>query len=102
MRKFGYSRFVWRATLLLSFVAWWPLRAQQPPTITTQPQSQPGPAGTNVTLSVTASGHKPLSYQWRFNASPVPDATNSVLTLINVQCLNQGVYSVVVTNPFGS
>lgn len=73
-----------------------------PPSITTPPQSQNAATGTNVTLSVLATGSAPLSYQWRFNASNLSGATSSTLTLTNVQPANAGDYDVLVTNPAGS
>jgi uncharacterized repeat protein (TIGR02543 family) len=41
-----------------------------PPSITTQPQSKVIQRGQTVTLSVTAIGTAPLSYQWYMGASP--------------------------------
>jgi len=41
-----------------------------PPTITTQPQSQTIGSGQTATLSVTAAGTGPLSYQWFTGSSP--------------------------------
>jgi hypothetical protein len=73
-----------------------------PPVILVQPQSQTVYAGTNVTLSVTATGAPPLSFQWLVNGTPRSTATNSVLTLLNVQTNDTGDYSVVVTNAAGS
>src|SRR6266550_6809137 len=70
--------------------------AQQPPEITTQPQSQTITNGNNALFTVTAQGHKPLSYQWLFNALPIAGATNSDLALTNVQCSNAGIYSITV------
>jgi hypothetical protein len=51
---------------------------------------------------VTATGAGPLAYQWRFNGVPTPGATNSTLTLTNVQATNAGDYTVVVTNSTGA
>src|SRR5439155_1350407 len=70
------------------------------PAITQQPQNTGGMAGTNVSFSVFATGAAPLSYQWRFNGNNIPQATNSALTLNNVQTANAGAYSVVVMNMF--
>ena len=56
-----------------------------PPTIVTQPQSQTVTQGANVTFNVVVSGTPPLEYGWRFNGSFIPGATNSSLTLLNVQ-----------------
>jgi hypothetical protein len=44
-----------------------------------------------------------ISYQWRFNGTnDAPGATNSSLTLANAQPADGGVYSVWVSNVFGS
>ncbi len=56
-----------------------------PPQITVQPASQTISSDTNATLSVTATGAEPLSYQWYRGASgdtntPMANATNSILT----------------------
>lgn len=72
------------------------------PSITTQPLSQTENAGTNVTFSTAASGTAPVTYQWLFNASQIPGATNAVLTLVNVQSTNAGTYTAVASNLYGS
>jgi hypothetical protein len=79
-----------------------------PPAITTQPQSMTVMPGSNVIFTVMANGTEPLSYQWRKNGTNmvnggiVSGATNSALTIANVQTNNAGNYTVVVTNSFGS
>lgn len=73
-----------------------------PPAIFVSPTSQAVRPGTNVTFSVTASGHRPLGYQWMLDAGSLSGTTNSSLTLTNVQSSNAGSYSVVVTNAMGS
>ncbi|MHB8524377.1 MAG: immunoglobulin domain-containing protein, partial [Limisphaerales bacterium] len=72
------------------------------PTIAVGPASQTVVQGTNVTLTVTASGTSPLIYQWYVNSSPVAGATNATLTLNNVQASQAGSYTVAVTNVAGS
>jgi uncharacterized delta-60 repeat protein len=72
------------------------------PALGAQPRSRTRFAGQSVTLSVTASGTLPLSYQWLFNSSPIPGATNASLSLRNVQLSNAGAYTVVVSNAAGS
>jgi len=53
-------------------------------------------------FSVTASGAAPLSYQWYYNGTtPLPQGTNAILTLTNVQAAHEGLYSVVVSNSLG-
>ena len=72
-----------------------------PPTITTHPQSQIGTQGLSKTFTVVASGGA-LSYQWRFNGTDLPGATNASLLLTNLQTSHAGDYSVLVTNPVGA
>jgi photosystem II stability/assembly factor-like uncharacterized protein len=70
-----------------------------PLAITEQPQSRVVVGGTNVSLSVSAAGVPPLSYQWLKNGAPASGATLSALALPNVTRVDAGVYSVMVTNP---
>ena len=72
------------------------------PSILTQPQSQTVRPGTNITLTVLASGSTPLHYQWRLNGTNVPGATTAALNLTNVQPSQAGNYSVVITNSLNS
>src|SRR5262249_51530249 len=73
------------------------------PSITTQPQSQEAILGQDVSLSVTASGAIPLSYQWYFNTNTLlPGAAGSTLTITNFSTNSAGAYSVIVTNSSGS
>lgn len=58
-------------------------------------------AGTSPGFSVIATGSPPFSYQWRFNSNALANATNTFLTLPNVQLTNAGFYDVVVTNLTG-
>jgi hypothetical protein len=74
----------------------------RPPVITTQPTSQTVTVGNSASFSVTASGTLPLDYQWNFNRTNIPGATNSMLTLTNVKVSQAGNYAVLVTNAFGS
>jgi hypothetical protein len=54
------------------------------------------------TLSIEAWGSGPLTYQWFENGSAIPNATNQDLTLTSIQFTNAGLYSVVVSSPWGS
>lgn len=64
--------------------------------------------GTNLTLSATANGTRPLFFQWRHNGTNLFADTNYFgidspsLTISNVQSEQLGAYSVLVTNAFGS
>ena len=73
-----------------------------PVTITAQPQSQNATAGTNVQLSVTATGIPAPTYQWRFSGTPISGATAATLNLPSVTAANAGDYTVVATNALGS
>lgn len=56
----------------------------------------------SATLSVSAEGAPPLSYQWFFGDDELPGETNAVLTLARVQPEDAGYYHVTVSNAFGS
>jgi len=73
-----------------------------PATILVEPQSQTVLAGSNVTLSVTATGSAPLTYQWELDGIDLPGATSATLLLPNVQTNQAGIYRVRVTNPVRS
>jgi len=73
-----------------------------PPEIIGQPVSQTALAGASATLSVSAIGASPLTYQWRFNGTNQAGATASSYTLPSVQAGDAGNYSVVVSNAAGS
>jgi hypothetical protein len=69
-----------------------------PPNITQHPRSTNANRGSNLVLSVTATGNGPLRYQWRWNDAPIPLATSQTLTLTNVQVANEGTYTVEVAD----
>lgn len=73
-----------------------------PPSITAGPTGQVAVAGSTVQFTVAASGTAPLHYQWRWNSSDLPGQNSTQLTLNNVQPVNAGNYTVVVTNTAGS
>jgi len=53
-------------------------------------------------FTVAAQGTAPLSFQWSFNTTNCPVATNATLILSNVQLAQAGSYSVLVSNLAGS
>ncbi len=59
-------------------------------------------AGDSVTLSVTASGIAPLTYQWLKDGVAIAGATSATLTLSKVPGSAAGSYTVTITNPGGS
>jgi plastocyanin len=72
------------------------------PVITAGPQSQTVNTGSDVVLAVQASGSAPLSYQWLFGPTPIAGANGPSLLLRNVSVGDSGVYTVQVSNGFGS
>jgi hypothetical protein len=71
------------------------------PVITLQPVSQTVNAGVAVTLSTTATGSAPLTYQWFKDGVAVAGATSPTLTLNAVAVSAAGSYRVVVSNAAG-
>jgi hypothetical protein len=71
-----------------------------PPPITSQPQSQTVVEGDAATFAVSATGTG-LSYQWRFGGTPLDGQTVSSLTITNARRVNEGPYSVIVSNQYG-
>ena len=72
------------------------------PTITTQPVSRSVAAGTNAVMSVSASGTKPLSFQWLKGTNILAGQTNSALMLPYVTKSDAGIYRAKVSNAAGS
>lgn len=78
------------------------------PGISLQPQSQTVLQGSNVTLTVGATGSPTLCYQWQFNGtnlgnSPFVGGTaTSNLNLLQIQPASAGSYQVVITNALGA
>jgi sugar lactone lactonase YvrE len=59
-------------------------------------------AGQDATLSVTASGSAPLTYQWYLNNVAIAGATGASLSLSRVATSQAGTYTVKVTNNAGT
>ena len=74
----------------------------QAPQILAKPDSQVVTLGTNVTLSVTAAGSAPLSYQWSRNGVPLAGATTATLTIQHPYPADLGDYTVTVSNVCGT
>ncbi len=73
-----------------------------PPSIVAQPSNQVVSVASSATFSCAATGDAPLTYQWRYCGTNCASATNSSLTLANVQMSDAGSYSCVVTNLAGA
>ena len=77
-------------------------RSQTSPAILTQPKDQTVYVGGNTSLGVLAYGNPAPAYQWLLNGTNLPNATNSILVLTNLQVLQGGTYSVQVSNALGN
>lgn len=67
------------------------------PAFSTQPLSQTALVGAAVTFTALANGSAAPTYQWQLNGVNIAGATNSSLTLSNVQLTDAGTYAVVAT-----
>jgi uncharacterized delta-60 repeat protein len=88
----GYNGSSWIAESLL-FIG--------DPVITSAPVSQNRESGENITLSVTAQGTAPLSYQWLKDGVVLTGQTRPSLALTNLGVTDAGAYRVVVTSLHG-
>ncbi|MDB6033451.1 MAG: hypothetical protein JWM16_3789, partial [Verrucomicrobiales bacterium] len=73
-----------------------------PPSFASDPSGTNVPPGGSVTFCVSARGSQPILYQWRKNGIILPGATNSCVTVANVQPADGGDYSVSVQNSSGA
>jgi hypothetical protein len=71
--------------------------------VNTHPSAQTVCAGTDVTLSVSASspGVADFTYQWRRNGADILNANASTFEITNAQPGNSGNYDVVINGPVG-
>ncbi len=72
------------------------------PAIETAPVAQSALAGSNVRLTVTATGAPAPGYQWLRGGQPMAGATAATLVLANVQPTDAGDYLVRVSNAHGT
>lgn len=73
-----------------------------PPFFTLLPISQGVDQGSNVTLTTTTSGNPPPTYQWQLNGTNIPGAVRSSLAMTGFNYTNQGKYTVVAANIYGT
>jgi hypothetical protein len=78
------------------------LRLQTPPQILVQPVSHIVVDGASASFSVVARGSSPLSFQWRRQDVALPGQTGTNLFIPVVHAANEGAYTVVVSNNFGT
>ena len=78
------------------------LTVMAPPSLVATPTNLTVNLGTSPELDAAAVGAAP-AYQWLFNGTNLlAGATNAALDLVNVQLSQAGLYSVIVSNPFGA
>lgn len=70
--------------------------------IFTHPASATRRVGESVTFSVSAYTESTLTYQWRFNGSPIAGANSASYTINSAQYANTGTYDVVLTDAAGT
>ena len=72
------------------------------PVIVSRPRSTTAVVGSDTTFTVSAVGTTPMTAQWLFNGNVIPGATDTTLTITNVQTSHLGFYTVVVSNRVGT
>ena len=78
------------------------LTVLDPPAIITHPQSATVATNQPVTLSVSATGGAPLTYQWSMNGNVLAGATSTSLAFAAPQLIDSGSYTCTVSNPVGT
>ncbi|HWN94288.1 MAG TPA: LamG-like jellyroll fold domain-containing protein [Methylomirabilota bacterium] len=73
-----------------------------PAEIVVQPVGSTNRIGDRVTLSATADGNPPLSFQWFKNGAEILGATAASITLSHLTTSDSGDYTLQVTNRFGT
>jgi hypothetical protein len=71
------------------------------PEFAVQPKGGTLFAGERITLTASAVGAIPISYQWQRDGAAIPGATGTALVLTNVQVTDSGSYTVVASNSVG-
>lgn len=79
-----------------------PVSSNTPPVTITGPQSQEAGLGQTVQFGVFETGTLPLGYQWESNSVPISGATSTNLVLADITAASAAIYTVVVTNKYGT
>lgn len=72
------------------------------PFLLSPPPTQTALPGSQATLRLAAEGTRPFSYQWFYEQTPIPGATNADLVLGNLFGSKAGNYTARITNSQGS
>ena len=70
--------------------------------ITRQPWDVVAIAASGTNFNVQAIGTGTLHYQWQKNSTNIPNATNYLYPLSNIQAANEGTYRVIVSDDYDS
>ena len=73
-----------------------------PPYVAKNPTNQIVLRGSSAALNASALGTPPFNFQWQLNGTNMAGATNAALTIDNAQLSNEGNYTLVVSNAFGT
>ena len=73
-----------------------------PPTVVLIPASVTNYVGSSATFSASVVGQPTLGLQWTYDGKNLAGATNSILTLLNLQATNSGLYSLWASNSYGT
>ena len=71
------------------------------PRVIVQPRSQRADSSSSVSFHVRATSASPVTYQWEFNGTDIPDETNAELVLDFVTHDDSGLYSCRISNARG-
>lgn len=72
------------------------------PVIATQPTDWSGFPGTTAVFAVRTATDATNTFQWKKNGTNIAGATSESLAVVNVATTDEGLYSVVLTNPKGT
>src|SRR5690349_17401465 len=96
--------YCWRASgkIMQGIMFWWPAMYSEPPVILAPLSNVVASLGSEASFIVQAEGTVPLTFQWQFNGQNLPGATNSWLSITNIEFFNAGDYNVTVSNANGT
>jgi hypothetical protein len=80
----------------------WLFVTNMPPVVTKPPMNQSVRNGAEASWCVAVEGSQPMTLQWQRNGENISGATGNCLTISNASPANAGLYSLVISNPFGT
>src|SRR4051812_16056212 len=70
--------------------------------VVSQTSSRTRTIGNSMTIVAPSIGNSPATYQWQFQGINLPGATNAALLLQPLRWTNSGIYTVIISDAFGS